>query len=99
MLLVREVMHCRPGKVRPLVEKFLAMSRLMEEKGLGTMRITTDLCAERYWTMVAEMEVPDMETYMAIEQNEENAEAFEEIMRGYHELVESGRREIYTIEG
>ena len=28
MLLIREIMHCKPGKVRPMVEKFLAMSKL-----------------------------------------------------------------------
>ena len=32
MMLVREIMHCKPGKVRPLVEKFLAMSKLMEKR-------------------------------------------------------------------
>lgn len=30
MYLIREVFHCRPGKVRPLIEKFKAMGRLME---------------------------------------------------------------------
>lgn len=35
MLLVREVMYCKPGKVRPLVEKFVAMSGLMEKAGQG----------------------------------------------------------------
>jgi len=49
MLLVREIMYCKPGKVRPLDEKFLAMARLS--------------------------------------------------MKGYHELVEYGRREVYKIEG
>src|SRR5688572_1681801 len=33
MYLIREVFHCRPGKVRPLIEKFQAMNRLMEKKG------------------------------------------------------------------
>ena len=28
MLLVREIMFCKPGKVRPLVDKFLAMTVL-----------------------------------------------------------------------
>lgn len=28
MLLIREVMYCKPGKVRPLKEKFLAMAKL-----------------------------------------------------------------------
>jgi hypothetical protein len=99
MLLIREVMYCKPGKVRPLVEKFLAMAKLGEQKGWGKMRVMTDFSAERYWTLVAEMEVPSLEAFMAMGQGEEDAKEFEEIMKGYHDLVESGRREIYTIEG
>lgn len=99
MLLIREVMYCKPGKVRPLVEKFLAMAKLGEQKGWGKMRVMTDLSAERYWTLVAEMEVPSLEAFMSMGQGEEDAKEFEEIMKGYHDLVESGRREIYTIEG
>jgi hypothetical protein len=37
MLLIRELMYCKPGKVRPLVDKFLKMSALMEKKGMGTI--------------------------------------------------------------
>jgi len=99
MLLIREVMHCKPGKVRPLVEKFLAMAKLGERKGWGKMRVMTDFSAERYWTLVAEMEVESVEAWMAMAQPGEDEKEFEEIMTGYHELVESGRREIYTIEG
>jgi hypothetical protein len=99
MLLIREVMHCKPGKVRPLVEKFLAMAKLGEQKGWGKMRVMTDVSAERYWTLVAEMEVESMDAFMQMGQGEEDAKEFEEIMKGYHDLVESGRREIYTIEG
>ena len=29
MLLIRDVFHCRPGKVRSLLEKFQAMNRIM----------------------------------------------------------------------
>ena len=99
MLLIREVMYCKPGKVRPLVEKFLAMSKLGEQKGWGKMRVMTDLSGERYWTLVAEMEVESMEAFLAMGQSGEDAKEFEEIMKGYHDLVDSGRREIYTIEG
>ena len=53
VLLIREVMYCKPGKVRPLVEKFLAMSKVNEKLGMGKMRVMTDFCAERYWTIVS----------------------------------------------
>ncbi len=99
MLLIREIMHCKPGKVRPLVEKFLAMAKLGETKGWGKMRVMTDVSGERYWTLVAEMEVASLEAFMAMGQDEEEGKEFEEIMKDYHDLVESGRREIYTIEG
>lgn len=98
MLLVREIMHCKPGKVRPLLQKFLAMSALGEKKGWRKMRILTDVSGERYWTLVAEIEVESLEEFMQMGTSEEDAKEFEEIMKGYHELVEDGRREIFKIE-
>jgi hypothetical protein len=99
MLLVREIMYCKPGKVRPLVDKFLSMAELGEKRGWGTMRVMTDVSGERYWTLVAEMEVESLESFMAMGTGSEDAKEMEAIMEGYHDLVESGRREIYTIEG
>src|SRR6266566_2689064 len=99
MLLIRDIMYCRPGKVRPMVEKFLAMAKLSEKKGRGKMGIMTDLSAARYWTVVSEMEVPSLEAFMAMGQGSEEMKEFENIMKGYHDLVDYGRREIYTIEG
>ena len=102
MLLIREVMYCKPGKVRPMVEKFLAMAKLNEKLGMGKMRVMTDFCAERYWTIVSEFEVPSMQAFEAMMRGEgQSAEAtkeFESLMKGYHDLVEYGRREIYKIE-
>jgi hypothetical protein len=103
MLVIRDIMYCKPGKARPMVEKFVAMSKLGEKSGMPRMRVMTDMCAERYWTVVAEMEVPDMQTFermmTSIQTSDEDAKQFEEIMKGYHDLVESGRREIYKVEG
>ncbi len=102
MYLVREIFYCKPGQVRPLVEKFTAMSRLSEKLGMPPMRIMTDLSAERYWTLVGEMEVPSLQAFQDMMANPqgsaEDKKEFESIMKGYHELVESGRREIYKIE-
>jgi hypothetical protein len=103
MLLIREVMYCKPGKVRPMVEKFLAMSKINERQGHGKMRVMTDFCAERYWTIVSEFEVASMQAFEEMMQGQgtsaEDMKEFEKIMQGYHDLVEYGRREIYKIEG
>ncbi len=102
MFLIREVMYCKPGKVRPMVEKFLAMSKLGPKSGMPKMRVMTDFCAERYWTIVSEMEVASVEEFERMMQGDgqskEDMQEMEQIMKGYHDLVEYGRREIYKIE-
>jgi hypothetical protein len=102
MLLMRDIMYCKPGKVRPLVEKFLAMSKLGVKGGMPPMRIMTDVSAERYWTVVSEMEVPSLEAFEKMMAGDGMSEAdtkeYENIMKGYHDLVDYGRREIYKLE-
>jgi len=102
VLLVREIMYCKPGKVRPMVEKFLKMAKLAEKMGMGKWRVLTDVAGERYWTIVSEMEVPSLKAmedmFEGRGQNPEAMKEFEAIMKGYHENVDHGRREIYKIE-
>ena len=103
MLLIRDIMYCKPGKVRPMVEKFVAMSKLGERVGMPRMRIMTDFCGEQYWTVVSEMEVSDLQAFEQMmsspQGSAEDMKQFEEIMKGYHDLVDHGKREIYRVEG
>lgn len=103
MLLIREIMYCKPGKVKAMVEKSLAMAKLTEQSGLGKMRIMTDFCAERYWTIVSEYEVSNMQEFEdAMEgkgMSPEIGKEMERLMEGYHDLVDHGRREVFKIEG
>jgi hypothetical protein len=105
MYLIRELMYCKPGKVRPLVEKFHAMNALSERLGMPRMRIMTDFAAERYWTVVAEMEVESLENFEkmmvgspAPGVDPDAMKQMGEIMKDYHDLVDSGKREVYRIE-
>ena len=103
MFLVREVMYCKPGKVGALREKFLAMNKLSEKVGMPKMRVMTDFSAERYWTLVSEMEVESLQAFQDMMTNPqgsaEDMKQFEKLMEGYHDLVDYGKREIYKIEG
>ena len=96
--MIRDVFHCKPGKVRPLVEKFLAMSKIMEKHGMGKMRVLTDVSGERFWTLVAEFEVDSLDKAMAM-QNSPAMKEMGPIMEGYYDLVVRGRREVYNVEG
>jgi hypothetical protein len=102
MYVIRDIFHCKPGKVRAMVDKFKAMNSLGEGSGMPRMRIMTDFCAERYWTIVSEMEVADLKAFEDMMSNTQMSaeimKKFEEAMAGYHDLVHDGRREIFKVE-
>jgi len=98
MFVVRDVMYCKPGKARPMVQKFLAISKLSEKLGMGTMRVMTDVSGERYWTVVSEIEVETLEAWTEMSNKSQEVKELKELMKGYHDLVDHGRREIYTLE-
>ena len=63
------------------------------------MRVMTDVSAERYWTVVSEMEVPSLEAFTEMSRKTSEIPEFREAMKGYHDLVDHGRAWIYMIEG
>lgn len=100
MYLVREISYCKPGKVRPMVERSLAMARLMEKHNQGKMRVMTDFVAEQYWTIVVEFETEKLDSIMSMEGVPPEAmKEMDEIMKGYHDFIDHGKREIFKIEG
>ena len=98
MYVIREVLHCKPGKVRPMVDKFKAISKTLKDQGHEPMRLLTDVSGEPFWTIVAEMQVEKIEDFFAIEQALMANETLRQPMADYHEHVENGRREIFRIE-
>jgi len=98
MYLVREVLHCKPGKVRQMAEMFKAISRAWNDMGQAPMRLLTDVSGEPFWTLLAEAQVEKVEDFFALEQRLMADDGLRKAMTGYHELIEDGRREIYRIE-
>jgi hypothetical protein len=98
MYVIREVLHCKPGKVRPMVEKFRAISNVLEKLGQKRLRLLTDVTGEPYWTIVAEAEVERIDDFFTFEQKLMEDESLRRTMADYHDLVEGGRREIYRVE-
>jgi len=98
MFLVRDIMYCKPGKARSMVDKFKALSKLGQQLGLGKMRVMTDMSAERYWTVISEMEVDNLEAYTDMSRKSMENKEFQDAMKGYHDLIDHGRREIYVVE-
>ena len=98
MYVIREVLNCKPGKVRQMVEKFTQISMVLKDIGHEPMRILTDVTGEPYWTVIAEAKVEKIDDFFAMEQKLTTNETLRTTMADYHDLVDRGRREIYRLE-
>ena len=98
MYVIREIVNCKPGKVRHMLEKFRSISTVLLENGQEPLRILTDVTGEPFWTIVAEARVEKIDDFFAMEQTLMSNETLRNTMADYHDLVGSGRREIYRIE-
>jgi len=81
-----------------MVQKFLTLAKFSQQMGMGSMRVMTDVSAERYWTVVSEMEVESIEKHQELVRKSSEMKEIQDAMKGYHDLVDHGRREIYQIE-
>ena len=98
MYVIREVLNCKPGKVRQMVEKFRGISTVLEQMGQEPLRVLTDVTGEPYWTIVAEARVEKIDDFFAMEQKLTTIETLRKTMADYLDLVDRGRREIYRLE-
>ena len=93
MYVIREVLNCKPGKVRQMVEKFRSISTVLKEMGQEPLRLLTDVTGEPFWTIVAEAKVEKIDDFFAIEQRLMANETLRKTMADYHDLIDRGRRE------
>jgi len=98
MYVIREVLNCKPGKVRQMVDKFTQISMVLKDLGHEPMRILTDVTGEPYWTVIAEAKVEKIDDFFSMEQKLTTNETLRKTMADYHDLVDRGRREIYRLE-
>lgn len=98
MLVIRETMYCKPGKVGEMVKRFKGLSAVMKKMGYKPFRVMTDVSGERFWTCVAEVETESLDKMREMEQKVMANEEASKLMAGYHELIEHGKRDIFKLE-
>ncbi len=99
MYLIREVFNAKPGKAKELVKKFKQAIPYFQKAEQGTNhKVMTDVVGP-YWTVVMEYETDDMGNYFnQLRTGSSSAPELQEIMKGYLDLLEGGKREIYLLE-
>lgn len=98
MYVIREILNCKPGNVRQMVEKFKSISAVVKEMGHEPLRLLTDVSGDPFWTIVAEVKVEKIDDFFAMEQTLMSNPALQHTMADYHDLVKEGRREILRVE-
>ena len=97
MYIVREVVQCRPGKVKEMVNRFKGLSEIVQKLGYQPFRIYTDVSGEEFWTVVSDAEVDTIDDFFSMTEKAFAQEETRQLMSGYHEVVKTGRREIYKL--
>ena len=98
MYVIREVLNCKPGKVRELVDRFRTLSTALEDIGRPPLRLLTDVTGEPFWTLVAEATVETVDEFFTLERTLMDNASVRQAMSGYHDTIQNGRREIYRVE-
>src|SRR4051794_1109640 len=97
MYLIRELFQCKPGKAKELVKIFKKAMPFMEKDGFKNGRVMTDFIAS-YWTVVITYEIERLDTFADNARSETADPKVAEIFKGYMDLVEGGKREVYLLE-
>jgi hypothetical protein len=97
MFVIREVLSCKPGRVGDLTKRFKVVSSAIERMGHKPLRLLTDLSGEPFWTLIVESETESVEAFLDIEASIMEDDEVRKAMTGYHDLLRSGRREIYRL--
>ena len=70
MFLVREIMHCKPGKAGEIVKRFKQLQPMLSEMGFKEPpRVMTDMSGERFWTVISEQPVESLTTHHSVSGN------------------------------
>ena len=98
MYLIREIFQAKPGKAKDLVKMFKQAAPHFEKMGGGkNMKVLTDIVST-YWTVIVESETEDIGGFFTNLRSATMSNELKEIMKGYMDCVEGGKREIFMIE-
>jgi len=96
MILVRDIFQVKFGRMKEAKEVWKEMFKLMPSQGGSKPRLLTDLTGQ-YYTLVLESTFKDLADYEAFSQRGMSAPELGALYGKFIPLVDSGRREIFTI--
>lgn len=96
MILVRDVFQLQFGKAREARALLTQGLPMIKRAGASGARLLTDVTGD-YYTFVLESTYPDLTAWEKMHQSAAGLEEWQKIYRQFAPLVQSGRREIFSI--
>jgi hypothetical protein len=96
MILVRDIFQVKFGKMKDAKDVWKEMLKVMPGQPGSRPRLLTDLTGQ-YYTLVLENTFKDLSDYEAFSRQEMSAAGVGALYQKFVPLVDSGRREIFTI--
>jgi hypothetical protein len=96
MIVVRDIFQVKFGKMKEAKDIWKEMTKLFPAETRGRYRLLTDLTGQ-YYTLVMENTYKDLAEYATTGQTGMDNPAMGALYQKFIPLVDSGRREIFTI--
>ncbi len=96
MIIVRNIFQLKFGKAKEAIALVKESQNLLKNNGSGKPRLMTDITGE-FYTLIMELSFENLSEY---EKNSDGTMASKEFSQWYQKfipLVESGRREIFSV--
>ena len=93
MFVIRETFTAKPGQASKLAKMFHTM---FAGEQRAKMRVLTDYIA-RFNTVVLETEIQNLDDFEKMMQEYTSKPEIREQMKGYTDLYDTGRREVYRV--
>jgi hypothetical protein len=96
MILVRDIFQLKFGKAREALDLWKEGAPILNRSGVKVDRLLTDITGP-YYTLVLESSHESMGAFENSMKSEVGAQDWQNFYKKFVTLVESGRREIFTI--
>ena len=96
MIIVRDIFQVKFGKMKDAKERWKEGVKLLAQPGGAAPRLLTDVTGQ-YYTLVLETAYRDLTEYEAFTKQEMSRPGMGAWYQSFVPLVESGRREIFSV--
>ena len=96
MILVRDIFQLKFGKAREALTIWKEGTKILKKADVNVSRVLTDLTGQ-YYTLIMESTYDSLSAFESAMKTEVSSDEWKALYQKFVPLVDSGRREIFTV--